>query len=186
MPSLIPLATTASCTSAVMSFTESPPAVRSCVSCWYAFIARHCDSRKSNACWRTAPAVRSNVRGPVAQRLEQRTHNPSRPGSNPGGPKVSRLPRGFPLRQAGQVCQGCRVCSCGAHLGAHRGIGHATVRWERRRLGRMMLAGIPVDAPANANASTAGSAAGVRAVNGKSGSRDPLRRLRATTTRPVE
>ena len=26
------------------------------------------------------------MRGPVAQRLEQRTHNPSRPGSNPGGP----------------------------------------------------------------------------------------------------
>jgi hypothetical protein len=42
--------------------------------------------------WFTAPvdgeaaALRSSP-GPVAQWSEQRTHNPSRPGSNPGGPK---------------------------------------------------------------------------------------------------
>ena len=30
-------------------------------------------------------------RGPIAQRLEQRTHNPLVPGSNPGGPTTKRL-----------------------------------------------------------------------------------------------
>jgi hypothetical protein len=37
--------------------------------------------------------------GPVAQRLEQRTHNPLVPGSNPGGPTniISILPKGFTL-----------------------------------------------------------------------------------------
>ena len=51
-------------------------------------------------------ALRSSP-GPVAQWSEQRTHNPSRPGSNPGRPKLTRLPSGFWLRQAGQVCHGC-------------------------------------------------------------------------------
>src|SRR5690349_12400054 len=37
MPSAIPLWRTASCTSAVMSLTVRPPAVRSCRSCWKTF-----------------------------------------------------------------------------------------------------------------------------------------------------
>ena len=80
--------------------------------------------------WFTAPvdgdaaALRSSP-GPVAQWSEQRTHNPSRPGSNPGGPKSTRLPSGFWLRQAGQVCQRRREI-CPATHG----------RWSGRRLPR--------------------------------------------------
>src|SRR6266516_3460941 len=42
-------------------------------------------------------AFRLVSRGPLAQRLEQRTHNPSVPGSNPGGPTAKArytTPRG--------------------------------------------------------------------------------------------
>jgi hypothetical protein len=39
--------------------------------------------------------------GPVAQRLEQGTHNPLVPGSNPGGPSPECF-RGLP-RDAGRV-----------------------------------------------------------------------------------
>ncbi len=34
----------------------------------------------------TRPQTATPLRGPIAQRLEQRTHNPLVPGSNPGGP----------------------------------------------------------------------------------------------------
>ena len=57
--------------------------------------------------------------GPVAQWSEQRTHNPSRPGSNPGGPIQTHMPSGLPLRQAGQVCRGCLGSTCGAYVGAY-------------------------------------------------------------------
>ena len=38
-------------------------------------------------------------RGPVAQRLEQGTHNPLVPGSNPGGPNLRSRPK------AGEDCR---------------------------------------------------------------------------------
>ncbi|SON75594.1 hypothetical protein XFF6166_110006 [Xanthomonas citri pv. fuscans] len=37
----------------------------------------------------TCPPSRRQTLGPIAQRLEQRTHNPLVPGSNPGGPTIS-------------------------------------------------------------------------------------------------
>jgi hypothetical protein len=37
--------------------------------------------------------------------------------SNPGRPKKPRLRSGIPDRRAGQPCQGCRECSCGADPG---------------------------------------------------------------------
>ena len=36
----------------------------------------------------TSGTVSLHLLGPVAQRLEQRTHNPLVPGSNPGGPTI--------------------------------------------------------------------------------------------------
>src|SRR6266567_5162950 len=57
--------------------------------------------------------------GPVAQRLEQRTHNPLVPGSNPGGPTSSLLKllsqAGFGQRQFADALPGSgknRVADC--------------------------------------------------------------------------
>src|SRR5579884_4292459 len=80
MPSATPDSATISRTSSVMSVTCSPPVVTKCRSCWKTFIARRV--------YYPNPARRNEL-GPVAQRLEQRTHNPSVPGSNPGGPFLS-------------------------------------------------------------------------------------------------
>src|SRR6185312_16452872 len=39
------------------------------------------------------PTVNSHARGPIAQWLEQGTHNPLVPGSSPGGPTILRTSR---------------------------------------------------------------------------------------------
>ena len=48
-------------------------------------VARPASARHSSSA-RFASTTLCNCAGPIAQRLEQRTHNPLVPGSNPGGP----------------------------------------------------------------------------------------------------
>src|SRR5215208_709116 len=64
-----------------MSVTWRPPEVWKWRSAWKTFtrasVTRAAGKRLTDYAGRS---------GPVAQRLEQRTHNPSVPGSNPGGP----------------------------------------------------------------------------------------------------
>src|SRR4051794_38842236 len=73
MPSTTPDSRTISATSSVMSVTWRPPVVWKCRSAWKTFIT-----------W--DPNEYPRAFGPVAQRLEQGTHNSLVPGSNPGGP----------------------------------------------------------------------------------------------------
>src|SRR5260221_6448855 len=91
MPSVTPDSRTISATSSVMSVTWRPPLVWKCRSAWKTFIARECNERL-----RSSVGARLGSRGPVAQRLEQGTHNSLVPGSNPGGPfqeeKVGPVP----------------------------------------------------------------------------------------------
>src|SRR2546423_398317 len=64
-----------------MSVTWSPPVVWKWRSAWKTFIG----DEFNQYC---------RLRGPVAQRLEQRTHNSLVPGSNPGGPSF-QVPLGM-------------------------------------------------------------------------------------------
>jgi hypothetical protein len=82
-----------------------------------------------------------SYRGPVAQRLEQRTHNPSVPGSNPGGPFCSRTATRQPHYSTCHVCRTCRECACGAYpraylrnrlTGQHALLGRLVVRARLR------------------------------------------------------
>ena len=50
-----------------------------------------------------------NGAGPVAQRSEQRTHNPLVPGSNPGGPICSRMVERDPHGCVSHPCQMCQI-----------------------------------------------------------------------------
>ena len=59
--------------------------------------------------------------GPVAQRSEQRTHNPLVPGSNPGGPICSRMVERETHACVSQVCRRCLNCASGADLRADLG-----------------------------------------------------------------
>src|SRR5215208_3653397 len=91
IPSVTPDSCTSSRTSSVMSVTWRPPEVWKWRSAWKTF-TRASVTRAAGKTL-TDYAGRS---GPVAQRLEQRTHNPSVPGSNPGGPtRESPAERGF-------------------------------------------------------------------------------------------
>src|SRR6266498_2996964 len=97
MPSLTPLSATHSLTSSVMSRISSPPLVLRLRSCWKTFTraptSRFEDDKDPlpvflvtrGACVQKDRATLP-LAGPVAQRSEQRTHNPWDPGSNPGGP----------------------------------------------------------------------------------------------------
>src|SRR6476661_7848691 len=76
MPSTTPDSRTISATSSVMSVTWRPPVVWKCRSAWKTFIGD-----ESNEYFLDT--------GPVAQRLEQGTHNSLVPGSNPGGPSCT-------------------------------------------------------------------------------------------------
>src|SRR4051812_37439863 len=73
MPSVTPDSRTIAATSSVMSVTCRPPVVWKWRSAWKTFIPR----QFTEYLW---------AYGPVAQRLEQGTHNSLVPGSNPGGP----------------------------------------------------------------------------------------------------
>src|SRR4051794_28105296 len=73
MPSTTPDSRTISATSSVMSVTWRPPVVWKCRSAWKTFIAGDLTEYLCAA-------------GPVAQRLEQGTHNSLVGGSNPPGP----------------------------------------------------------------------------------------------------
>src|SRR3954470_25053237 len=83
MPSCTPDSRTISATSSVMSVTCSPPVVVNVRSAWNTFIGG-----EFNGSARSPGALPRYARphGPVAQRLEQGTHNSLVPGSNPGGP----------------------------------------------------------------------------------------------------
>src|SRR5690606_7222910 len=66
--------------------------------------------RLFRTCWprRVGASKLPDPRGPIAQRLEQGTHNPLVPGSNPGGPTIPRADvllrtRDYPSGLAGRV-----------------------------------------------------------------------------------
>src|SRR5690606_5692527 len=79
--------------------------------------------RLFRTCWprRVGASKLPDPRGPIAQRLEQGTHNPLVPGSNPGGPTIPRADvllrtRDYPSGMAGRLdlpllsaCQGARL-----------------------------------------------------------------------------
>src|SRR5829696_7172566 len=81
MPSVTPDSCTSSRTSSVMSVTWRPPDVTKWRSAWKTFTGASLAPRPSVG----EPTTLAES-GPVAQRSEHRTHNPSVPGSNPGGP----------------------------------------------------------------------------------------------------
>src|SRR5260221_13142099 len=98
IPLWTPRSCTASISSSVMSRTVRPPFVRRCVSRWNTFTGPTLlvDGPVSAPIVTVpqvgvkapgAPVRLPSLQGPVAQRSEQRTHNPSRGGSNPPGPK---------------------------------------------------------------------------------------------------
>src|SRR6266511_5350228 len=124
MPSLTPLSATHSLTSSVMSRISSPPLVLRLRSCWKTFTraptSRFEDDKDPlpvflvtrGACVQKDRATLP-LAGPVAQRSEQRTHNPWDPGSNPGGP-INRKPL-----ETGPAC--CLVRRRGTPGGNRRG-----------------------------------------------------------------
>src|SRR6266511_1351060 len=85
IPSEMPLSRTASFTSSVMSVTVRPPVVLRVRSSWKTFTGGIVGTEAAVRAAGGGDTVSTGV-GPVAQRLEQRTHNPCVPGSNPGGP----------------------------------------------------------------------------------------------------
>src|SRR6266540_955671 len=85
IPSEMPLSLTASFTSSVMSVTVRLPVVLRVRSSWKTFTGGIVGTEAAVRAAGGGDTVSTGV-GPVAQRLEQRTHNPCVPGSNPGGP----------------------------------------------------------------------------------------------------